>query len=48
MLRDDAIRCLKEREPELRARGVAALAIFGSTARNEATAVSDVDLLIEL
>lgn len=27
--------------------GVASLAIFGSTARNEATATSDVDLLVE-
>jgi predicted nucleotidyltransferase len=39
---------LKQHEPEFRALGVRGLAVFGSTARNEATAVSDVDLLVEL
>ena len=48
MKRDDAIRLLKEHEPELRALGVSALALFGSTARNEATEASDVDLLVDL
>ena len=48
MRRDDAIRILKQAEPELRARGVRSLALFGSTARGEAGQDSDVDLLIEL
>ena len=48
MNRDDAIRLLKAAEPELRARGVTALALFGSTARNEAGPDSDVDVLIDL
>ena len=48
MRRDDAIRLLKECEPELRARGVLGLSIFGSTARNEARPDSDVDVLVEL
>jgi len=45
MRRDDAIRLLKQAEPELRARGVRALALFGSTARGEAGAASDVDVM---
>ena len=48
MTRDDAIRLLKQVEPELRARGVMSLALFGSTARGEARNDSDVDLLVEL
>jgi uncharacterized protein len=48
MRRDDAIRLLKLREPELRARGVHGLSIFGSTARDEARPDSDVDVLVEL
>jgi hypothetical protein len=48
MRRDDAIRLLKQAEPELRARGVRSLALFGSTARGEAGPDSDVDLLVEL
>jgi predicted nucleotidyltransferase len=32
---------------EFRRRGIKSLAIFGSVARNEATAASDVDLLVE-
>jgi len=48
MKRDDAIRILKQAEPELRARGVLALALFGSTARDEARPDSDVDVLVEL
>jgi len=48
MRRDDAIRLLKQAEPELRARGVRALALFGSTARDEAGRDSDVDVLVEL
>jgi uncharacterized protein len=48
MRRDDAIRLLKQAEPELRARGVTSLALFGSTARDEAGAESDVDVLVDL
>ena len=48
MRRDDAIRLLKKAEPDLRARGVRSLALFGSTARDEAGSESDVDVLIEL
>jgi uncharacterized protein len=48
MRRDDAIRLLKQAEPELRARGVLALALFGSTARDEAGPDSDVDVLVDL
>lgn len=48
MRRDDAIRLLKQAEPELRARGVVSLALFGSTARDDAGPESDVDVLIEL
>jgi predicted nucleotidyltransferase len=48
MQRDDAIRLLKQAEPELRARGVRSLALFGSTARGDAGQNSDVDLLVEL
>jgi predicted nucleotidyltransferase len=44
----EVIARLKEREAELRARGVRSLALFGSTARNEARPDSDIDLLIEL
>jgi hypothetical protein len=48
MRRDDAIRLLKEAEPGLRARGVISLALFGSTARDEAGPESDVDVLLDL
>lgn len=48
MNREDAIRLLKAAEPELRARGVTALALFGSTARGDARPDSDVDLLVDL
>jgi predicted nucleotidyltransferase len=42
-----ALRILKDHEPELRRRGVVHAAVFGSVARGEANAVSDVDILIE-
>lgn len=48
MNREDAIRLLKAAEPELRARGVTSLALFGSTARDEGGPDSDVDLLVDL
>ena len=47
MTRDEAIAALKAQEPELRARGLTHVALFGSTARNEAGPESDIDLLID-
>ena len=48
MRRDEAIRILSERKSELQKRfGVKSIAIFGSTARNEAGPESDVDVLVE-
>lgn len=38
---------LRECEVELKRRGVASVAVFGSVARGDATADSDVDVLIE-
>ena len=47
MSRDDALTILREHLPALRARfGVASIALFGSTARDEATLASDVDVLV--
>jgi len=43
----DTLRRLRALEPGLRARGVAALHVFGSVARGEATSDSDVDLAVE-
>lgn len=40
--------CLRTHEAELRAMGVRSLALFGSVARGEATAGSDVDLVVRL
>jgi uncharacterized protein len=47
LTRDGAVARLVEAETELRALGVARLALFGSVARNEAGPDSDVDLLVE-
>lgn len=48
MKRDQALATLKnERERLRREHGVKSLALFGSTARDEATAASDLDLLVE-
>ena len=44
---DVAISILRAHLPELKDMGVLSLAIFGSVARNEAKADSDVDLLVE-
>lgn len=48
MQRAEVIKRLKRSRAELEARGVRSLAIFGSTARNEARADSDVDIVVEL
>jgi predicted nucleotidyltransferase len=44
---EQALRTLRNAEPELRAKGVCHAAIFGSTARGEQRADSDVDILID-
>ena len=45
MKRDQVIATLRAHEPELRAAGILRLSLFGSTARDEARADSDIDLL---
>ena len=47
MEREAALTRLRQYEPTLRARGVRKLYLFGSTARGEAAAQSDLDLLFE-
>ena len=48
MKRDQALATLRiEKDRLSRDYGVKSLALFGSVARDEATAVSDVDLLVE-
>jgi predicted nucleotidyltransferase len=47
MNRADVIARLKAAEPALRARGVAALYLYGSYARDEAREDSDVDILVD-
>lgn len=46
--REEAIRILRAHEAELRAQGVTRLALFGSTARDEARPDSDVDVLVDI
>jgi hypothetical protein len=48
MDREAAIQVLRRNADALRARGVRHAALFGSVARGEAEAGSDVDILIEL
>ncbi len=48
MYRDDILRILKTREPELRQMGVDHIALFGSCARQEERPESDIDILIDL
>jgi hypothetical protein len=47
MRRQDVLDKLAAHERELRELGVSSLSLFGSVARDEATAGSDVDLLVE-
>ena len=47
MNRDEVIAKLKAHEAELKAAGIVRLAVFGSVARGENSAQSDVDLLAE-
>lgn len=48
MNRQRAIAILQDHRDELRRRGVARAAIFGSVARGDARADSDVDVLVEI
>ena len=47
MRRNDVVAALRQAEPALRERGVAALYIFGSHARDQARPDSDVDVFID-
>lgn len=47
MDRGEVIQTLRAHEPELKAAGILHLRVFGSTARNQATRTSDVDLVAE-
>lgn len=47
MRRNDVVAALKKAEPALRERGVAALYLFGSHARDQARPDSDVDVFID-
>ncbi len=44
---DEALRILAENREKLKEFSVKSLAVFGSVARNEATDVSDIDVLVE-
>ena len=48
MNRQDALAVLQRHADTLKARGVSHAALFGSVARGEANASSDIDILIEL
>src|SRR4051812_24555394 len=48
MKAEDAIAILRKHSDSLRARGVCHAALFGSVARGEANANSDIDIMIEL
>jgi uncharacterized protein len=48
MTRDEIIEKLKAMEPELRARGITRLQIFGSRARGDNRDDSDLDLLVDV
>jgi uncharacterized protein len=48
MKRDEIIEKLKAREADLRAHGVLHAALFGSVARDEQNAKSDIDILVDL
>ena len=47
MQRDEALAILAKHHDEIEALGVKSLALFGSVARNEASAGSDIDILVE-
>lgn len=47
MKRQDAVEALRRQAGELKALGATALSVFGSTARDQAAAGSDLDLFID-
>ena len=47
MNREDILRRLAAHRPDLDRLGVESLALFGSVARNEGTAESDIDILVD-
>lgn len=48
MKRDDIIRTIQAHESDIRAEGVAHLALFGSRARGDERADSDLDILLDV
>lgn len=46
--KDRVVAALKALEPELRMRGIASVALFGSLVRGEARPDSDIDVLVEI
>ncbi len=48
MTKDDVLTALRARESDLRAKGVARAALFGSIARGEHGPDSDIDIMIDL
>jgi predicted nucleotidyltransferase len=48
MQRDEIIEKLRQSEADLRARGVAHAALFGSAARGEQRSDSDIDIMVEI
>lgn len=46
MKRDEVLAIVAQHQADLQAMGVKSLALFGSVARNEAKAASDVDFLV--
>lgn len=45
--RDDILRTLRDHRDKIRGFGVRRLGVFGSASRNEATAASDIDVVVD-